>query len=128
MEEKMKVKKVRIKVMGMNKWFNQVGRILKNAEEGKYKRDIQTVSFANAALLRKTLSPKRLELLSIIKHQKPNSIYELAKMSERDRKSVIQDIKLLKQLGFVTLRKHHKERTLVTLEVPFEELTIQMRI
>lgn len=124
----MKVKKIRIKIMDQDRWFNHVESILKNAEKGHYKYYPPTVSFTNIEVARKVLSPRRIELLSTIRHQKPASMYELAKMVNRDRKSVTSDVKLLKQIGFVTLKKHQKARTIVTPQVPFEEINLQMRI
>jgi predicted transcriptional regulator len=40
----------------------------------------------------RALTEKRLELLKTIKDRKPSSIYELAKLSGRDLKNVLQDV------------------------------------
>ena len=42
-------------------------------------------------------------LLNVIKNQKPNSLYQLAKILKRDFKSVINDIKLLERFGFIDM-------------------------
>ena len=130
MEEKMKVKKIKIKIkiMEMNKWFDHVESILKDAKKGRYSPYPRTISFSNLESARKILSPRRMQLLAVIKHQKPASIYELAKMVGRDRKAVTTDINLLEELGFVKLKKHQRERTLVTPQVPFEEVNIGIKI
>jgi predicted transcriptional regulator len=45
----------------------------------------------------------RLELLNMIRHQKPKSIQELARFVARDFKNVYQDVKLLAQFGLIDL-------------------------
>ena len=87
----MKVKKINIKVMDIDEYFNHVESVLENYNKGKYKEYPSTVSFANLTLLRKILSPRRVQLMSVIKHKKPESIYELAKMVNRERKAVMTD-------------------------------------
>ena len=124
----MKVKKINIKVMDIDEYFNHVESVLENYNKGKYKEYPSTVSFANLTLLRKILSPRRVQLMSVIKHKKPESIYELAKMVNRERKSVITDINILNELGFVKLKRYHKEREIVKPEVNFEEIDIGVKI
>lgn len=71
--------------------------------------------FQGIATLRKLLNNEKARLLHTIKTKKPNSIYSLAKMLERDFKSVSDDIKLLEKFGFIELvaektgnRERHK--------------------
>ena len=59
--------------------------------------------FQGIATLRKLLNNEKARLLHIIKTKKPNSIYALAKMLNRDFKSVSDDIKLLENFGFIEL-------------------------
>ena len=128
MEEKMKIKKIKIKVMEMNEWFDHVESVLKNFNKGTFKEYPATVSFANLALIRKTLTPRRMQLLSVIKHKKPSSIYELAKVLKRDRKAVTTDINMLKELGFIKMRKQQRERTIVKPEVHYGEIEIGVKL
>jgi len=53
--------------------------------------------------LRRLLSNERAKLLHIIKIKKPNSLYSLAKIAERDFKSISEDIRLLERFGFVEM-------------------------
>ena len=55
--------------------------------------------------LRRLLSDEKAKLLYTIKSKSPNSIYQLAKLLQRDFKSVSQDIKLLERFGFIELVK-----------------------
>ena len=59
--------------------------------------------FSGIFALRQVLSNEKARILHVIKIQKPNSIYDLAKKLGRDFKSVIEDIKLLERFGFVKL-------------------------
>ena len=59
--------------------------------------------FEGIGALRKLLSNEKARVLHIIKTKNPDSIYRLAKILERDFKSVNDDIKLLERFGFVDL-------------------------
>lgn len=59
--------------------------------------------FSGISALRQLLSNERARLLHTIKTKQPTSIYHLAKILERDFKSVRQDIKLLERFGFIEL-------------------------
>jgi predicted transcriptional regulator len=63
----------------------------------------ENLDFSGIALLRKLLSNERARMLYTIKHQKPVSLYKLAKLLGRDFKSVFDDAKLLERFGFIEL-------------------------
>ncbi len=70
--------------------------LLKRFSSSKEEYDFEALS-----TLRKLLSNEKARLLYIIKKKNPGSIYELAKILERDFKSVSQDLKLLQRFGFI---------------------------
>lgn len=53
--------------------------------------------------LRQLLSDEKAKILYVIKTKKPSSIYNLAKIINRDFKSVNEDVKLLEKFGFIDL-------------------------
>lgn len=55
--------------------------------------------------LRSLLSNEKARLIHVIKTRNPKSIYDLAKMVQRDFKSVSEDIKLLEEFRFIDLIK-----------------------
>ncbi len=57
--------------------------------------------FSDISLLRQLLSNEKARILYQIKHKKPKSIYQLAKLLKRDLKSVRQDVHLLERFGFI---------------------------
>lgn len=58
-------------------------------------------------LLRKLFSSEKTRILHTLKKTAPNSIYDLAKILERDFKSVYEDLKFLERFGFI---EFHSER------------------
>ena len=59
--------------------------------------------FEGLSALRHLLSNEKARILNIIKNKDPKSIYHLAKILERDFKSVSDDVKLLERFGFIEL-------------------------
>lgn len=102
----MKLKKVKIIVQSIANTKIEWSRALK----GKIK-SIQpegVIVFTSLAAVGKTLSPVRLELLGAILKHKPESIYALAKIVDRDLKNVYSDIKVLSDIGLIELKKDIK--------------------
>ena len=69
-----------------------------------------SISFQSLDQLRKFLTPKRLELLRVIRHRKPGSIYELAKILHRDIKNVLQDLTYLQELDLVDVTETRNKK------------------
>ena len=58
-------------------------------------------------LLRKLFSNQKTRILHTLKIKKPKSIYDLAKILDRDFKSVYSDLKFLERFGFI---EFHSEK------------------
>ena len=65
----------------------------------------ENYDFSGILALRQLLSNEKARILHVIKSQKPQSIYELAKKLERGFKAVNDDVKLLERFGFIELRE-----------------------
>ncbi len=61
--------------------------------------------FEGLAKVRKLLADEKLRILQTIKQKQPDSLYQLAKLLDRDLKSVRSDIEILKNTGFIKLVK-----------------------
>ena len=72
--------------------------------------------FESAEILLKTLTPKRLELLRMVRHEKKISIRKLAGLLKRDYKNVYQDTKIMELIGLMTKAKDGE------LSVPWESV------
>jgi len=86
-------------------------------------------NFSNIFDLRQVLSNEKARILDVIKTQKPQSIYDLAKKLGRNFKSVSDDTKLLEKFGFVKLIKEKtKQRVRSRPEVIIDRLIIDFKI
>lgn len=85
--------------------------------------------FSGILALRQLLSNEKARILSVIKKEKPKSIYDLAKKLNRGFKAVNDDLKLLERFGFIEFieektknRKRHKPEIIV------DTVTIHVRL
>lgn len=91
-----KIKSAEEALEGFRKTFQAVAAGHRVAErEGVY--------FSSIEAARNLLTPGRLTLLRAIRSKRPNSIYELAKLVDRDLKNVQNDLKVLERYGLVHL-------------------------
>ena len=97
----MKIKKIHIEIKRLDDALSEAGEAFEKLSEGKTIRKKSAVYFSSIKDLRKVLTEKRLELLKTIKDRKPSSVYELAKISNRDIKNVLQDVGYLKEIGMI---------------------------
>lgn len=71
------------------------------------------------------LTPKRLELLYSLASLRVESINDLAQKTRRNVKNVYQDLRALKSIGFVLLKKKGKRN--IVPETLVEEITLLIR-
>jgi predicted transcriptional regulator len=67
-----------------------------------------TIIFLNVESAARVFSAARLELFGVIIREKPESIYALSKLVERDFKNVYEDVQALARHGLIELRKTGK--------------------
>lgn len=98
----MKLKKAKIII----KNHSEIKRSWSEALKGKVKhiQKDDEIIFGNSETVAKVFSKNRLEILKAIIQHAPNSIYELAKIIERDFSNVYQDVKLLSEIGLIELK------------------------
>ena len=85
--------------------------------------------FDGILALRQLLSNEKARVLHAIKHDKPNSIYNLAKKLERGFKAVNDDVKLLERFGFIELTEEKtKNRKRLRPEIVVDTITINIKI
>lgn len=102
----MKIRKVRVGIKDLEtvlKEFVETGRAL---EKGKTVKKEKGVYFTSVEAFRKAVTPKRLALLRAIKTEKPSSVRQLSKITDRDIKNVSTDIRFLEQVGLVDIKKN----------------------
>ena len=82
--------------------------------------------FSSLEAVRNLLTEKRLELLELIRTQKPFSITTLANLAGRDFKNVHQDLKVLKEYGLVQFSRPKKvtRGSPRVISAPYQEINI----
>ena len=95
----------------------------------KHAVDKEDFEFTGLASLRNLLTNEKARILHVIKEQKPESIYGLAKVLKRDFKSVTEDLKLLERFGFIEFVETKKNnRIRHKPELLINSLTINIEI
>ena len=81
--------------------------------------------FTNFEACRKALTPKRLELLHLIKIKRPCSINELARMAKRNVKNIAEDVKYLEQIGLIEKKESLAKMALV---ITYDKLLLEIAV
>jgi len=100
----MKTNKALLLVEPADEAFSRFASILKKPSKSKYK-GYTIISFPSFKILGQIMSGARLELLSVIKNEKPSSIQDLSRILGRDFKNVYTDVKLLSNFGLIELKE-----------------------
>lgn len=104
----MKLKKAVIKIRSIEDVKARWKKALKG--EIKYiqkKNEIVFLSFESAA---KVFSKNRMQILQTIAQYKPDTIYELAKILNKDFKTVYTDVKYLSEMELIELQETDSSR------------------
>jgi predicted transcriptional regulator len=85
--------------------------------------------FSGISSLRQLLNNEKARILSVIKTEKPSSLYDLTKKLGRSFKSVHDDVKLLERFGFIELvEEKANNRTRHRPKIVSDIITIHIRI
>ena len=124
-----KSKELKIYIEDTNQFKKKMKKELNYINNNKTKKITEdSISFQSLEQLRTFLTPKRIELLRTIRHKEPKSIYELAKIVNRTTENVNTDVKLLKNLGFVKLKKVEENRIKVIPMVSYDKMTLEIDV
>lgn len=124
----MKVKKIDIGIKGLKESLNDFADTWKKIESGKKVKKEEGIYFNSIDTMRAVLTNKRLQILKVIRERKPESIYELAKILGRDIKNVNQDLKLLSDVGLVTLEKTETDKKRVVPHVDYAKILLEIPV
>lgn len=124
----MKVKEIRVVVRPMEEDLEEIVDALKRVERGEEFHE-EKIVVENLDVLRKILTPERLRILQVIRSEKPKSIYELAKLLDRDRAAVVRDLEYLQQLGLVEFEEERRgKRRSRKPVVPYDEIEVSIPV
>lgn len=104
----MKLKKAIIKIRTLADLKEEMRRAFRGEFVGVQKKN--EIFFLNFESASKLFSKNKIQILQVIAQEKPQSIYELAKILEKDFKSVHTDVKYLESVGLIDLKQTNDAR------------------
>lgn len=124
----MKVKKIDIGIKGLQESLTDFAGAWKKIEAGKKVKKEEGIYFDSIDTMRAVLTNNRLLILKTIKDRNPGSVYELAKILGRDLKNVNQDLKMLAEIGLVTLEKTEADKKRVVPHVDYGKILLEIPV
>jgi predicted transcriptional regulator len=118
--------KGRIEIKSLEEGLKDFRATWKAVAAGKKVTPRRGTYFTSLEAARKVLTPKRLQLLRMIRQGRPDSVYQLARLVRRDFKNVHADIQALAAYGLVSLKRTQTGRRTTVPRVPFS--AIEFRI
>lgn len=125
----MKIKEIKVEVKPYQEELDELASKIEKISKGKVVKKEEKIIFNSISDLRKFLTPERIRLIQTIRSKKPKSVYELAKLLNRDRKSVTVDLDILKTIGLVELKKETvKKRITMIPQVNYTRINIAVPV
>ncbi|MEK6591187.1 MAG: MarR family transcriptional regulator [Nitrospinota bacterium] len=124
----MKIKKIDIGIKGLRESLKDFTETWKKLESGKKVKKEEGIYFDSIDSMRSVLTNNRLTILKTIRENHPQSVYELAKLLRRDLKNVNQDLKMLAEIGLVTLEKVETDKKRVIPHVYYNKILLEIPV
>lgn len=124
----MKVKKIDIGIKGLRESLKEFADTWKSVEAGRKVKEHEGIYFDSIDNMRAILTNNRLLILKAIREHKPKSVYELAKILGRDLKNVNQDLKLLSEIGLVTLERMETDKKRIMPHVDYSKILLEIPV
>lgn len=124
----MKVKKIKIGIKKLEDILEDFAEAGEAIERGEKVKPQKGVYFESLETFRRALTPKRMELLHVIRTEKPSSVNELANLAHRDTKNVANDINCLVELGLVDVKKERKGKEGLSPRVNYNMLQLDVAV
>lgn len=126
----MKVKNVVIGIKSIDEVLNRAKDVMERLERGEQvKKTKPGIYFESLEVMRKAITHERIKILKVIKEKHPASIYELAKLLNRNLKNVSDDVHYLAELGLIELEKgksNGREKT--TPVVDYDKILLEIPV
>ncbi len=102
---------------GLQVWGEQVSKALREAEVGEEAIEVKRTGIALLApqTACRVLTPKRTQLLELLRQQRVSSAAQLAQLTERSPAAISRDLKVLYNLGFIDYEPRGKRKEPVLL-------------
>jgi predicted transcriptional regulator len=124
----MKVKRIDIGIKRLEDSLKDFTETWKSVKIGKKMRKEEGIYFESIDDMRAVLTNNRLAILRAIRENKPKSVYELSKMLGRHLKNVNQDLKLLADIGLVSLEAIRTDRQRIRPHVDYRKIRLEIPV
>lgn len=124
----MRVKRVKIGIKSLDDVLDDAKEAMKKLELGEKVKPEKGLYFESIEGFRKALTPRRLELLRLIREKQPGSIQELSRLAKRNIKSVVTDIDILEDLGLVGMKRKKEGRRESTPTVNYNKINLEIAV
>ncbi len=125
------MKTVTFSITPLNEVADDLSKTFDAVRKGRRipKQSRDEAGFTSIEAARNFLTRERLALMRTIRNRHPCSLYELAKMVNRDFKNVQEDIGILERHGLVRISKEPRGKRKVKVpQVLFEEIALKIAI
>ena len=124
----MRVKRVKIGIKSLEDVLEDAKEAMKKLELGEKVKPEKGLYFESIEGFRKALTPRRLELLRLIREKQPGSIQELSRLAKRNIKSVVTDITILEELGLIDIKRKKEGRKESTPTVNYDKINLEIAV
>ncbi|MBE7415011.1 MAG: winged helix DNA-binding protein [Deltaproteobacteria bacterium] len=124
----MKAKRIKVGIKSAKEALDDFVKAGEAIERGQKAKKQEGLFFESIEGFRKALTPKRIELLHIIRERHPESIQELARLADRDMRAVVTDISILERYGLVDMKRKKDGRKLSTPIVDYDTIDIKIAV
>ena len=124
----MRIKRVKIGIKSLEDVLGNAREAMKRLGRGEKVKKESGIYFENLDAFRRTLTEKRLEMLHVIKEKHPSSVYQLAKILNRDIKNVNMDLEYLREVGLVEIKRSKEKRERVIPEVNYDVIELRVAV
>jgi predicted transcriptional regulator len=124
----MKVKKIEIGIKGLGESLKDFADTWKSLEAGRKIKKHEGLYFDSIDNMRAILTNNRLSILKTIREYKPQSVYGLSRILGRDLKNVNQDLKLLSEVGLVTLERKETDKKRIRPHVDYSKIMLEIPV
>jgi len=124
----MRVKKVKVGIKDIKTALDDFVETGKSLQREKRMKKEAGVYFTSVEAFRKVLTPRRMEVLHVIRTENPSSIHELSRILKRDIKNVSVDVKYLSQVGFIEMLSSRTEARAIAPSVNYEKIVFEISV
>ncbi|MFO0795030.1 MAG: hypothetical protein U0586_13345 [Candidatus Brocadiaceae bacterium] len=124
----MKVKKFKIGIKSAKDVLDDFVKAGEAIERGEEVNKEKAIYFESVKGFRKAITPKRIELLHLIREKHPKSIQELARIARRDIKSIVTDMSILAELGLIAIQRKKDGRKESMPIVDYNRINLEIAV